>query len=139
MSTCLPVTCVIFGEPASKSNSRRLVTIKGRPAFIKSKKALDYLKDFEAQCPRIDPLIEQDCIANIHIYYRTRRPDLDCSVILDALQGKIIKNDRQIKELHLYHGLDRENPRAEISIKKKPPQDQGGQERKEKPSNTGRD
>ena len=39
--------CVVKGEPASKSNSRRLVTIGGRPRFIKSKKALDYVKAFE--------------------------------------------------------------------------------------------
>ena len=39
--------CVVKGEPASKANSRRLVTIGGRPRFIKSKKALDYVKAFE--------------------------------------------------------------------------------------------
>ena len=37
---------VIMGEPASKSNSRRLVTIRGRPAFIKSKNANVYVKAF---------------------------------------------------------------------------------------------
>ncbi len=38
---------IINGEPASKANSRRLVTIKGRPAFIESKKALAYVKLFD--------------------------------------------------------------------------------------------
>jgi hypothetical protein len=37
----------IDGEPASKANSRQLVTIRGRPAFIKSKKARDYVKTFK--------------------------------------------------------------------------------------------
>ena len=44
------VNFVIHGEPASKANSRQLVTIRGRPAFIKSKKARDYVKLFDQQC-----------------------------------------------------------------------------------------
>ena len=131
MSTSKPVEFTIYGEPASKSNSRRLVLMKGRPAFIKSKKALDYLKDFNCQCPTLDPLIEDDCAVEMTIYYRTRRPDLDASLLFDALQKKIIKNDRQIKEMHLFHGIDRENPRAEIKIStiKKPPSKKKGGKR----------
>ena len=44
---------IIHGEPASKANSRKLVTIKGRPAFIKSDKARKYVKQFEEQCPQM--------------------------------------------------------------------------------------
>tara|TARA_R110000744_G_scaffold77507_1_gene152943 strand:- start:305 stop:697 length:393 start_codon:yes stop_codon:yes gene_type:complete len=119
MSTGLPVTLTIHGEPASKANSRQIVTIRGRPAVIKSKKARLYVAEFAAQCPKIEPLLDGDLIATIHIFYRTRRPDLDASVVLDCLQNRVIENDRQFKELHLYHGIDRENPRAEISITKK--------------------
>ena len=36
------ITGTIPGEPASKANSRQLVTIHGRPAFIKSAKARAY-------------------------------------------------------------------------------------------------
>lgn len=50
------------------------------------------------------------------IYYATRRPDLDESLIMDLLEGVAYKNDRQIKEKHIYHGLDKENPRAEILV-----------------------
>ena len=46
MNKKFDVTFTVFGEPASKSNSRRLVTMKGRPAFIKSDKAITYLKLF---------------------------------------------------------------------------------------------
>ena len=106
----------IYGEPASKSNSRKLVTIRGRPAFIKSKKARAYVKEFDAQCPVADEILECDVEARIKIYYASRRPDLDESVILDCLQGKLYKNDRQVKAKHIYWGLDRENPRAEIEI-----------------------
>ena len=91
----------ILGEPASKANSRMLVTIKGRPAFIKSKKARDYVKEFQKQCPTLDPLMEGDLSVTMTIYYKTRRPDLDESVVLDCMQGYIFKNDRQVKERHI--------------------------------------
>lgn len=107
---------VIFGEPASKANSRMLVTIKGRPAFIKSKKARDYVKMFDTQCEAIDPLLEGDVSVTMTVYYKSRRPDLDESVVLDCMQNKIYKNDRQVKEKHIYWGLDRENPRCEIEV-----------------------
>ena len=107
----------ILGEPASKANSRMLVTIKGRPAFIKSKKARDYVKDFEKQCPKLDPLMEGDVSVTMTIYYRTRRPDLDEAVVLDCMQGYIYKNDRQVKEKHISHGLDKTNPLCEITVR----------------------
>tara|TARA_R100001015_G_C4634392_1_gene200820 strand:- start:1481 stop:1855 length:375 start_codon:yes stop_codon:yes gene_type:complete len=106
----------IVGEPASKANSRKLVTIKGRPAFIKSEKARKYVKSFQEQCPKLDTLMDVDVSVWIKIYYATRRPDLDESVILDAMQDLIYVNDRQVKEKHIYWGLDRDNPRSEIKI-----------------------
>ena len=118
---------VVLGEPASKSNSRRLVTIKGRPAFIKSKKALNYVKDFEKQCPVLNPLMEGYLEVEMTVYYATRRPDLDESVILDCMQGKIYKNDRQVKSKIVRWGLSKSNPRAEIEVRpiKKPPHEEG--------------
>jgi len=111
-----PVTFTIQGEPASKANSRQLVTIKGRPAFIKSKKARDYEKRFKDQCMTLDPLIEGDVQVELTIYYASRRPDLDESVILDCMQGFIYKNDRQVKLKLVRWGLDKENPRSEITV-----------------------
>jgi hypothetical protein len=110
------VSFVIHGEPASKANSRRMVLIKGKPRLIKSKKALDYCKMFAEQCPILENLIESDVSVYITIYYASRRPDLDESVILDEMQGKIYKNDRQVKEKHIVWGLDRDNPRSHIRI-----------------------
>jgi len=117
----------IQGEPASKSNSRRLVTIKGRPAFIKSKKALNYAKDFAMQCPVLNPMMEGYLEVEMTVYYATRRPDLDESVILDCMQDKIYKNDRQVKSKIVRWGLSRSNPRTEIEVRplKKPPHEEG--------------
>lgn len=37
-------------------------------------------------------------------------------MILDCLEGKVYKNDRQVKAKHIFWGLDKENPRAEIEV-----------------------
>ena len=109
---------VILGEACSKANSRRLVSFGGRPAVVKSTKALAYERDALKQIrPPASP-IEADVCLIATIYYASRRPDLDESLICDVLQkAGVIKYDRLIKEKHIYHGLDRENPRAELQIK----------------------
>ena len=88
----------IYGEPASKANSRKLVMFGKRPAFIKSDKARAYLKDFQSQVPSLDDLMEGDVKVTMTIYYKSRRPDLDESVILDAMENFIYKNERPVKE-----------------------------------------
>ena len=109
---------IIYGEPASKANSRRFVSVGGKPRFIKSQKALDYAKAFGLQLKPPSDNILDDVEVNIIIWYRTRRPDLDPSLVFDLLQPLVIKNDRQIKVIHAYHALDKENPRAWIRILK---------------------
>jgi Holliday junction resolvase RusA-like endonuclease len=113
-----PVSFTIFGEPASKANSRRFVRIGGIMRSIKSQKALDWLDGADLQIPHLDPVITGDVAVSMTIYYATRRPDLDESLILDALQGRIIKNDRQVKEKNIKWGLDKAHPRAEITVSK---------------------
>lgn len=124
---------VILGEPASKANSRKLVTIGGRPAFIKSQKARDYERDALLQIPAAAKLMLAGPLrATIRIWYASERPDLDESVILDVLQAKtegagkdrkvirrgVYLNDRQVREKHVFHGIDRIQPRAEIEIER---------------------
>lgn len=111
------VSFTVYGEPASKSNSRQLVTIKGRPAFIKSAKARRYVIDFQKQCPKLSQLLEGDLSISCHIWYASRRPDLDASLIFDAMEGMIYPNDRALKQMHLFGHLDCKNPRAEITVK----------------------
>ena len=106
----------IEGEPASKADQRKLVLIKGRMVPIKSKKALDYVKEFQRQIPKIDPLTEDYVKVEMMIYYASRRPDLDRSLILDCMQNYVYYNDRQVKEKHIYWGLDKERPRTIIRV-----------------------
>ena len=113
-----PCVITIDWEPASKANSRRLVYIKGRAVFIKSKKALSYKKAFELQFPTRKDLYKkgQDLVVAMKIFYKTRRPDLDESLILDLLEGLVYENDRQVKMKYIEWGLDKERPRTHIVI-----------------------
>ena len=115
----------ILGEPASKANSRRVVRIGGMSRLIKSAKALSYSDMFKQQCPVLPVLMTGDLVVTMHIYYASRRPDLDESLILDLLQGCAYLNDRQVKERHTYWHLDKVNPRSEILIEKKPREGRG--------------
>lgn len=107
---------IIYGEPASKANSRKIVYMKGKPVSIKSDKARGYVKIFEQQCPCLDVMFEEDVRVDMLIYYASRRPDLDESLILDCMQGRIYKNDRQVKQKHIYWGLDKWTPRTVIRV-----------------------
>lgn len=110
------IELTIYGEPASKANSRQLVTISGKPRFIKSAKARNYMRDVMLQVPARASLMNGPLRLTAHVYYATQRPDLDISVLLDALQGRIYENDRQVREQHLFHHIDRDQPRAEVVI-----------------------
>lgn len=115
------VSMKIFGEPASKANSRRVVRLGNVSRLIKSNKALAYCDMFQRQTAGLDVTpIEGDVRVTMHIWYASRRPDLDESLILDLLQGVAYLNDRQVKEKHVFWGLDRENPRSEIVVEELP-------------------
>lgn len=119
---------VLLGEPVSKANQRR-PALTGRRSrrwrFIKSEKALGWEGFVREQLRmlRIAELIpvgvafpkEPVCVT-AHLWYRTERPDLDESLLLDLLQGYAYTNDRQVKAKIIYHGIDRENPRADVHV-----------------------
>ena len=57
------------------------------------------------------------------VWYLSERPDLDDALLCDALQmAGVIGNDRQIREKHLSHFIDRSNPRVELAIYPRYPQ-----------------
>tara|TARA_R100001591_G_scaffold52431_1_gene62485 strand:- start:274 stop:669 length:396 start_codon:yes stop_codon:yes gene_type:complete len=123
----MKIQLLILGEPSSKANSRRAIFSKGTPRFIKSKKALDYKKTFMSQIVhqmRLNctedgkpvPPFTCDVVVEMNIFYASRRPDLDESLILDLMQGHVYKNDRQVKQKHIYWGIDKNNPRTVIKV-----------------------
>ena len=119
MSRTLPLRFwrgVIVGEPASKANSRRLVRRGKLTVSIKSQKALDYAEAARLQVPALGPdrILRGRVSMTARVWYATQRPDLDVSLILDVLQGRVYHNDRQVREMHLFHSIDRAHPRTEI-------------------------
>ena len=61
-------------------------------------------------------MTDRDVRVELMIHYASRRPDLDESVILDAMQGIVYVNDRQVKQRMAYWGLDKDMPRAVIRV-----------------------
>ena len=124
----------LLGEPASKANSRRNVVIGGKSRSIKSEKALSYEKWALVQIP-VDARqrLSGELAVTMRIFYASERPDLDESLILDVLQDRyrriketkqrvlvqngVYQNDRQVREKHIYHAIDKRNPRTIIEVR----------------------
>lgn len=89
--------------------------------LIKSAKALSYSDVFKQQVRDMHiNLVHGDVRVTMHIWYASRRPDLDESLILDLLQGVVYVNDRQVKEKLIYWHLDPQEPRTEIVVEELP-------------------
>jgi hypothetical protein len=139
------VAFTILGEPASKANSREIITLRIRdkatgqvktsPRVRKSDKALDYEHDALRQVPpRFRLQLQGPVRVTLRIFYASERPDLDESVVLDVLQDRyktigkgeqkrrelvqkgVYVNDRQVREKHVFHAIDRANPRTEVLV-----------------------
>ena len=126
MGRLIPWSAVILGECASKANSRRIVRIGGKIASIKSRKALSYGEAFKLQCPSLHPMFKDDIVVEASIFYASRRPDLDDSLLLDLMQNKIYANDRSVKRRDIKWGLDKDNPRVELLVRLCTPEDYAG-------------
>lgn len=137
----------ILGEPASKANQRKLVSFGDRPALIKSDKARNYEREALRQIPpAARQRLEGPLRITLRIWYASERPDLDEAVILDVLQDRwvrpkrgdgavlqervlgqagVYRNDRQVREKHVFHAIDRKNPRTEVLVEALQAQQQG--------------
>jgi hypothetical protein len=112
---------VVYGEPGSAKNQRRIVQFGSRPALIKSEKALTYGRVFNEQVKVMDELIEGDLSLRVDVWYASRRPDLACiDFIQDLLQGRIYKNDRQVRASMSVWNLARKDPRCRIQVSRMP-------------------
>jgi len=109
----------VYGQCYSLKNSKILTTqTGGRPRTIKHAKARQFEQDFLLQVPsEVKQGITLDVSVTLRIYYPSRRQDLDEAIVLDLLQKSgVIANDRQVKEKHVFWGLDPENPRVEVQV-----------------------
>lgn len=74
------------------------------------------MEGFAAQCPTLKPPFAGLVKVDLTVFYASRRPDLDESVVLDCMQGRIYANDRQVKIKFVYWALDKLNPRTMITV-----------------------
>ena len=139
------IAFTILGEPASKANSREIALVgpkdKKRVLVRKGDKALDYERNALLQIPpRYRVRLTGPVRVTLRIFYASERPDLDESIVLDVLQDRfqkatkadrarfgmmatrvlvqdgVYRNDRQVREKHIFHAIDRANPRCEIEV-----------------------
>jgi hypothetical protein len=112
----------ILGNLPRKSNSRQFFKNKrtGKLFNAKSDKALHYEKSFILQAINVSKdtfAVKQPLKITLHIYYQSHRSDLSDELFCDLLQkSSIIPNDRYITIKHLYHHIDRINPRVEVEL-----------------------
>lgn len=112
---------IVHGVLGNKSNSRKLVLIKGRIVPIKEKAARTYEERFEEAVWRslgkICVLQGERFYLTATIFYEDMRRDLDGELLPDLLQKSgIIKNDRAIWKKSYERKLDKQNPRVEFEI-----------------------
>lgn len=140
----MKIEFTILGEPASKANSREIGVIRKRgddgklytrPISRKSDKALAYERSALKQIPpKARVQLTGPVRVILKIFYASERPDLDESVVLDVLQDRsrtvevgrrkfrqlvqagVYRNDRQVRQKFIFHGIDRANPRTEVIV-----------------------
>ena len=111
---------VIKGICPSKSNSYKIIKIKGSYSLGKKEELANYEKSFILQCN----LYRNKNITGyfefyMDVYYPNQRSDLDNSlkVVLDCLQKcNAIKNDNKCVKIVLRKFWDKINPRVEFII-----------------------
>jgi Holliday junction resolvase RusA-like endonuclease len=125
----------ILGQPASKSNRRRIVKIGDVSRSIKSPEALAFEKSMLKQIPpKARVRLTGPVRIAVRIWYASNRSDLDETVVLDCLQDRyatrktklgkvrdlvqhgVYRNDRQVHHKVIVHAIDRNNPRVHVII-----------------------
>lgn len=110
---------IIIGQPPSKSNCYRVITLHGSGSLAKTSTLKTYEDAFFLQCSLRGKMISKRFMLDVDVYYSSDRPDLDNALkaILDCLQQcKAIKNDRLCAEIRARKLIDKKNPRIEFTI-----------------------
>ena len=111
----------IYGNPPSKSNCYKIITLSGHGSLCKTKALKQYENDFYIQCNHYrNKNISGYFEIYIDVFYPSQRSDLDNSLkcVLDCLQKvKAIDNDNKAVKIVAQKFLDKTNPRIEFLIK----------------------
>lgn len=111
--------CVIYGQPPSKSNQYRIITLNGHGSLAKTTAMKEFEKKFYLQCSYRNRNIQGFFELYADVYFQSNQPDLDNSLkgLLDCLQScKAIKNDRYCVKIVANKYIDKNNPRIEFTI-----------------------
>lgn len=128
---------VVVGRNEDGSPKTERMKVGGRILNRKSDDALEYESDALRQIPpKARQRIEGPVRVTLRLFYASERPDLDESIVLDVLQDRwktptlpngekgervllqrgVYRNDRQVREKHVFHGIDKAKPRAEVVV-----------------------
>lgn len=110
---------IIYGQPPSKSNCYRVITIREHGSLGKTTALKKYEEAFFMQCSLRGADICKRFKITADVYFKSDQPDLDNAfkIILDCLQAcKAIKNDRLCAEIHARKLIDKQKPRVEFEI-----------------------
>ena len=110
----------IHGQPPSKSNTYRVVTVGGHGSLAKTPGLKEYERSFYMQSGAYRGAgITGYFTLEVRVYFRTMSHDLDNSlkVILDCLQAcGAIANDNKCVRIVADKFLDKADPRIEFRI-----------------------
>ena len=110
----------ILGQPPSKANQYKIITISGHGSLAKTDAMKKYEHDFYLQCGAYrNKNIKGFFELYIDVYFQSNLPDLDNSlkVVLDCLQScRAIKNDRNCVKIVANKFIDKNNPRIEFTL-----------------------
>lgn len=101
------------------ANNYRGVSWKHRRFYLRPE-AKAYHRHVQAVCWQagITKPSEERFDVTLRVFRPARRGDTDgySKVLLDALQGFVYVNDRQVRDLHVIPREDKENPRVEVDL-----------------------
>lgn len=110
----------IYGNPPSKSNCYKIITIHNHGSLAKTAALRKYENDFYIQCNQYrNKNIKGYFELEVKVYYPSQRSDLDNSMkcLLDCLQKvKAIENDNKLVKIVAEKYLDKLNPRIEFKL-----------------------
>lgn len=111
---------VIHGNPPSKSNCYKVITVRGHGSLAKTKAMKEWERTFFLQCGTYrDAAIKGYFRLDIDVYFPSQRSDLDNALkgVLDCLQScNAIDNDRWMVEVRARKFVDKYDPRIEFTI-----------------------
>ena len=115
------IKLTLTGEPKSTNTIYRSHCRFGYPTVYLCKAGKELKKQYywEVKSQYKGELLTSDVKLEIRYFLKTKKKvDIDNlqKLAIDSLSGIVMKDDKQITELHLFKNYDKENPRIELTI-----------------------